>query len=79
MAIHCCDRMDYDLGQTCSVHPLRVDCRDALIKELRGGYGLIIHDGSSRVIEIVFCPWCGSKLTTIGDLNLPGLQPLNDA
>ena len=25
-------------------------------------YGLIIHDGSSSIITISFCPWCGKKL-----------------
>ena len=69
MSLHCCDRMDHDLNQSCDVHETRSDCPDALIKVVRGGYGLIIHDGGSSVIEISFCPWCGSKLPEIGDLS----------
>jgi hypothetical protein len=22
----------------------------------------MVHDGGSSVVEIAFCPWCGSKL-----------------
>ena len=69
MSLYCCDRMDHDLNQECDVHKSRSDCPDALINMVRGGYGLIIHDGGSFVIEIGFCPWCGSKLPDIGDLS----------
>jgi hypothetical protein len=62
MSAHCCERMDYDLGQTCSVHEDRFECPDALIGRIGKGYGLIVHDGGSSVIEISFCPWCGAKL-----------------
>lgn len=27
-----------------------------------GTYGIPIHDGGSSIIEIAFCPWCGSEL-----------------
>jgi len=64
MAKHCCDRMDYDLNQTCDIHESRYDCPDALIDFRDGGYGLIIHDGGSSSIVIGFCPWCGSEFST---------------
>ena len=57
--------MDYDLNQSCDKHTDRGDCPDALIAVVRGGYGLIVHDGGSSVIRIDFCPWCGSKLPEI--------------
>jgi hypothetical protein len=57
--------MDYDLNQKCDLHDDRYDCPDALINRVRCGYGLIVHDGGSSVIEIAFCPWCGSKLPKI--------------
>jgi hypothetical protein len=60
--------MDYDLNQKCDLHQDRLECPDALIDVVRGGYGLIIHDGTRSVIEINFCPWCGAKLPPIGDL-----------
>jgi len=60
--------MDHDLNQKCEVHQSRYDCPDALINVGRGGYGLIVHDGGSSVIEIRFCPWCGSQLSEIGDI-----------
>lgn len=52
--------MAADLNQTCDEHPERVDCPDALIAEVRGGFGIIIHDGGASVIEITHCPWCGA-------------------
>jgi hypothetical protein len=61
--------MDYDLSQKCDVHETRYECPDALITVVRGGYGLIVHDGGSSFIKISFCPWCGSKLPEIGNLS----------
>ncbi len=62
MSVHCCDRMDYDLSQSCEVHDTRFNCPDALIGVVRGGYGLIVHDGGSSMIAISFCPWCRARL-----------------
>ena len=73
----CCDRMAHDLTQMCDQHTKRADCPDAMIDEVRGGFGLIVHDGGGSVIEIAFCPWCGASLPPIGDLDLAGL-PAND-
>lgn len=73
MGKYCCERMAYDLHQVCNHHPDRNECPDALIAEVRGGFGLIIHDGSSSTIEIAFCPWCGTNLPPIGDLDLDNL------
>ena len=57
--------MEFDLGQKCDLQPDRYDCPDALIAEVRGGYGLIVHDGGRSVIEIAYCPWCAMKLPPI--------------
>ncbi|WP_216599869.1 hypothetical protein [Sphingomonas sp. AP4-R1] len=57
--------MAADLNSTCAIHADRADCPDALITELNGGYGLMIHDGGSSVIDIAFCPWCGAGLPPI--------------
>jgi hypothetical protein len=67
--------MAYDLAQVCPDHPDRRECPDALIAEVRGGFGLIVHDGSRSVIEIRYCPWCGTKLPPIAPLDL-GDEPL---
>jgi hypothetical protein len=60
--------MTHDLDRKCPTHKTRSECPDAMIATVRGGYGLIVHDGGSSVIEIRFCPWCGAKLPEIGDL-----------
>jgi hypothetical protein len=70
MATYCCDRMAADLAQVCDQHADRFDCPDALVAEVRGGFGLIIHDGSSSLVTISFCPWCGAHLPPIGELGL---------
>jgi hypothetical protein len=67
LSMHCCDRMDFDLNQRCDIHRNRFDCPDALINAVRGGYGLIVHDGGASFIEMGFCPWCGTRLPRIGD------------
>jgi hypothetical protein len=59
--------MNFDLNRTCGQHPNRFDCPDALIAQVRRGYGIIVHDGGSSVIEIAFCPWCGSQLPQMRD------------
>ena len=71
MAKVCCERMAYDLGQKCDLHDERAACPDAMIAQVRGGFGLYVRDGEdaygSSVIEIGFCPWCGTALPPIGD------------
>jgi hypothetical protein len=61
--------MDFDLDQRCDIHPQRHECPDNIVDIVRGGYGLIVHDGGSSVIEISYCPWCGTKLPPIADLD----------
>lgn len=58
----CCERMAADLQHKCDVHPDRFDCPDAFIARGPGWYGLMVHDGGSSVVDIAYCPWCGSKL-----------------
>lgn len=58
----CCGRMAEDLDRCCERHERRADCPDALIGRMRGGYGIMAHDGGSSMIEIAFCPWCGTRL-----------------
>jgi hypothetical protein len=71
MLSQCCELMADNLAQSCEQHPNKYDCPDALVDVVRGGYGLIIHDGSKSVIEIRYCPWCGARLPEIEPLNLP--------
>lgn len=72
MALPCCDRMAQDLAHACAQHPNRLECPDAFIAKVRSGFGLIVRDGGSSVIEIGFCPWCGSALPGIDDRDLDG-------
>lgn len=61
----CCNRMALDLNQQCSMHSHRSQCPDALVGRLGEGYGLYIHDGGCSLVEIAFCPWCGTKLAGV--------------
>ena len=79
MNAFCCDRMAVDLNQVCELHPDRGACPDAMIAQVRGGYGLYVRDGEngygSGVIGIGFCPWCGTALPPIGEIDLSLLPP----
>ena len=66
---YCCDRMKDDLEHKCDQHPDPYNCADNLIARVRGGFGIIVHDGGSSVIEIKFCPWCGTELHPIQPLS----------
>jgi hypothetical protein len=78
MTDFCCSRMAADLNQSCKQHAYRSECPDALIDRVRGGYGIIVHDGGSSVVEIAFCPWCGAKLPRIGDPQLSAFSSKNE-
>ncbi|MQX54669.1 DUF6980 family protein [Alcanivorax sediminis] len=64
MTKHCCADMDRSMRMDCDVHESAYDCPDVLVSYVPrfDEYGLIIHDGGTSSIEIVFCPWCGRKL-----------------
>jgi hypothetical protein len=54
--------MEHNVSSTCTLHPDRFDCPDALIDNSGDRYGIIIHDGGRSTIEIGFCPWCAAEL-----------------
>ena len=64
MRTHCCEDMLRAVSSSCSEHEDRFDCPDALANYLPkfDEYGIIVHDGGPSVIEIRFCPWCGTRL-----------------
>lgn len=66
MKKHCCEDMDYHANYKCEIHDEPFECPDQLVVfyEQDSKYGLIIHDGGSSSIEILFCPWCGKELFT---------------
>jgi hypothetical protein len=66
----CCERMALQLTQQCELHSSRYDCPDSLLHRVRGGYGLVVL-GTDSVVEIAFCPWCGTRLPAIEDVDLP--------
>ncbi len=61
---HCCTLMARNVEATCDQHPNRFDCPDMLVEYIEkfDSYGLIIHGAGSSIMQIDFCPWCGSKL-----------------
>ena len=73
--------MAYDLYQTCDLHAVRSACADAMIAQVRGGFGLYVRDGedgyAASTIEIAYCPWCGTKLPPIGDIDLSSMPEEN--
>jgi hypothetical protein len=61
---YCCEMMESNVTNACEMHMVR------------GGFGLIIHnDGGGSVIQISFCPWCGTRLPEIAPWSL---DPVSD-
>jgi hypothetical protein len=62
-----------ELSQACDLHADRAACPEAMIAQVKGGFGLYVRDGedgyAASTIEIAYCPWCGTKLPPIGDLD----------
>ena len=69
--------MAFDLAQRCEQHPDRAACPDAMIAPVRGGYGLYVRDGedgyANSIIMIAYCPWCGAKLSHVGEIDFSTL------
>lgn len=46
-------------------------------------YGLLVHDGGSSMVQIQFCPWCGTRLPEskrdrwFDELEKRGIDPLS--
>lgn len=67
----CCKMMEQNVTATCTQHPDGHDCPDILLRRVRGGYGIkIADDAGGGVIEISYCPWCGSNLPPIQDIEI---------
>jgi len=47
-------------------------------------HGLVVHDGGSSIVQIHFCPWCGTRLPEsrrdqwFEELEKRGIDPLSD-
>lgn len=81
MTAICCETMAHDLTLVCDLHADRAACPDAMIAQVRGGFGLYVRDGeeghAGSVIEIAYCPWCGTKLPPIGGIDLSSVPEEN--
>ena len=86
MLRHCCERMQAELDKNCSAHD-RFQCPDSLIGYVPkfDEYGIIVHDGGSSIVQINFCPWCGTKLPDskrdrwFDELEKMGVDPAGDS
>ena len=85
MASHCCDRMRLELRKS-APSTGRGWPPDALIAYLPkfDEYGLVVHDGGSSMVQIQFCPWCGTRLPEsrrdqwFETLQNRGVDPMSD-
>jgi hypothetical protein len=64
MSLHCCEQMSAQVNMACERHPNPFECPDVLVhySSIFDEYGLVIHDGGSSSIQILFCPFCGNEL-----------------
>ena len=83
---HCCDSMRSHIEYRCDFHKDIYDCPDSILKfsVKYDEYGIIIHDGGTSSITILFCPFCGQKLPDskrdlwFETLEAKGLDPWED-
>lgn len=61
---YCCLKMSDNIFESFDKNgDINYDNPDVIINEWTSGtIGIPIHDGGTSMIEINFCPWCGSKL-----------------
>ncbi len=62
--IFCCQQMANNVKESTDKDAaIKYDNADVLINKYgNGNYGIPTHDGTSTIIEIKHCPWCGTKL-----------------
>jgi hypothetical protein len=60
----CCEQMREQVELVCEKHSGADQCPDKLVAfwPQFQEYGLLIHDGGSSAVTILFCPWCGTRL-----------------
>lgn len=60
----CCDTMKAELEKVCAAGHAPRECPDTLVAYVAkfDEYGLVVHDGGTSLVQILFCPWCGSRL-----------------
>jgi hypothetical protein len=58
-------RIAENLSVKCDIHVDEYECPDCLIAYSRkyNEYGIIVHNGGTSYVLILYCPWCGAKLT----------------
>ncbi len=60
----CCKDMKNHIECKCATHDNVFACCDHLLyyNNVVDEYGIIIHDGGSSYLHILYCPFCGTKL-----------------
>jgi hypothetical protein len=61
---YCCKVLEQNSVCDCKEHLDKYACPDVLIDyhEKTNKFGIIVHDGGTSMVEINYCPWCGTKL-----------------
>nr|CAS02732.1 putative integron gene cassette protein [uncultured bacterium] len=62
--MHRCEQMNRQVEHSCPTCHGESPCPDRLVSfdDVFNEYGLVVHDGGTSSVEILFCPWCGSQL-----------------
>jgi len=61
---HCCDKLFDEVSVICPDHEQPWECADVLLvySPKFNEYGIVVHDGGSSNVQILYCPWCGASL-----------------
>ena len=57
-----CIHIAYYVTETCEKHSNPWECPDILLVKSSHGYGMPIRDGGTSMVNIDYCPWCGTKI-----------------
>ena len=64
----CCSILAYYLERECAIHSDPWDCPDRLFYRANDGeIGIVVHDGGSSFVTMLYCPFCGREQVTTFD------------
>ncbi len=64
----CCEILAYYLERECPVHGDPWECPDRLFyRAADGEIGIVLRDGGSSFVTMLYCPFCSQKLPFTGD------------
>ncbi|MCF7861410.1 hypothetical protein K9M79_04105 [Candidatus Woesearchaeota archaeon] len=78
MKSYCCSAMQHFAQFECDYCGDKLLCPQSIIHEDDSDYGIIVHDDTKSIIQINYCPWCGSSLRKQDIFNVSKVSKENE-